>query len=283
MTKIAIASCCKVQMQHDQPAWAAIESENPDQLLLLGDNVYMLNDRWDHAYLRDRYVDQLAVPEFASVISNVPYMAIWDDHDFGVNDSRGAYVSYSRKRRSRDLFHQYLPGAINPDRPRIYTSHVINDVKIIMLDVRTWRTYSNRIDATMLGDDQEQWLWNELQHPHRFTVIGTGSCVSAGADRETWKDFDRFYSEFLNRVPSRTLVVSGDIHKNAFQSHQGFFEATSSGIGRKTKPSGGRPAVPMNNYGIITFGNQRVTIDLRGDQAANQIRKQIRVSNWSLI
>ena len=41
MTKIAIASCCKIQIQPVQPAWSRIKAENPDLLLLLGDNVYM--------------------------------------------------------------------------------------------------------------------------------------------------------------------------------------------------------------------------------------------------
>ena len=42
--KIAAASCAKVQSLPDQPAWAEIQAERPDVLLLLGDNIYLDHD-----------------------------------------------------------------------------------------------------------------------------------------------------------------------------------------------------------------------------------------------
>jgi phosphodiesterase/alkaline phosphatase D-like protein len=57
MTKIAIASCCKISGQNsveNQIAWQKIESEQPDLLLLAGDNVYMrqTGERWQLEQLK---------------------------------------------------------------------------------------------------------------------------------------------------------------------------------------------------------------------------------------
>ncbi len=104
MTRIAIASCCKIQNVGDQPVWSEIEEHDPDLLLLLGDNVYMPNSRWDHGFMEQRYKEQFAEPHFASLIQKVPFLATWDDHDFGINDSRGAYISDSYRRESGRQF-----------------------------------------------------------------------------------------------------------------------------------------------------------------------------------
>ena len=289
MTKIAIASCCKIQMQRDQPAWAEIESEQPDLLLLLGDNAYMLNNKWDHDYLDARYKEQFKEKNFASLIKKVPFLATWDDHDCGVNDSRGGEIADWKRRKSRALFHKYMGGAVAKNRPEVYASYELDDIKIIMLDVRYYRERISRRkpNATLLGAKQEAWLWKELDHSKRYTVIGSGSCIKDGADRETWMDFKQFYKEFRARIADvkRILFVSGDIHRNKFNDHQGFFEAISSGIGRKEKHGkwpNQRTGKPLDNYGIIDFRSNAVTVSLRGRRRKDRIEREIRSSTWTL-
>jgi alkaline phosphatase D len=281
MTKIAIASCCKIsgyKSVENQTAWQTIESKQPDLLLLLGDNVYMRQRgaRWQLDHLEGQYQKQFAEPHFASLLSQTPFMATWDDHDFGPNDSRGdTNRDRPYRERSRDLFHRYMGNSINNNRPEIYCSHVINDVKIIMLDSRYYKTnLFPQPNPTILGAQQEEWLWRELDHNHRFTVVGCGTCLEKGAERDKWSAYQAAYSrlmEKLRQVP-RLLFVAGDIHRNAFYNRDGFFEVISSGIGRKENGK------PLNNYGIIEFGANTVEVKLRGTHYVN---KQIQISDWT--
>ena len=105
MTRIAITSCCRGHSFDEQPVWADIEEEKPDLLLLLGDQIYMNNHEWRHWELDKYYQMQLAEPHFAWLIEKVPFLATWDDHDFGPNDARGAVGSGpANRRKSRNRF-----------------------------------------------------------------------------------------------------------------------------------------------------------------------------------
>lgn len=294
MTHIAIASCCRIQWQRRQPAWRAIAKAKPDLVLLLGDNVYMREykdpARWDHVHLENRYREQFREPDFRALTDTTPFMATWDDHDFGPNDARGALAPAKMRDRSRALFHRYMGRAVGLSRPEIYAAHEIGDVKVIMLDTRY---YAERADpkhpaATPLGRRQENWLWRQLDHDRRYTVIGTGTTLGGNEkDKkyETWRSYREFYARFLAQIKQRrrVMVVSGDIHRNAFTDHGGFFEVTSSGVGRpevlqkKPKLILGKP---LDNYGLITFGGRFVDVALHGRRESDRITARIDTEKW---
>ena len=285
MTKIAIASCCKIQGQHsqrEQPAWQSIEEARPDLVLLLGDNVYMRQSRrrrWDFDQLDETYRRQFNEPHFRSLIDNVPYMATWDDHDFGPNDSRGATEDGRPHRgRSRRLFHQWHDRAINNNRPNVYCSHVIDDIKVIVLDTRYYRTGLRQRHPTILGRTQERWLREELDHDHKFTVVASGTCLIHGGERDKWSAYRDAYARLDEQLKSvsRLMFVAGDLHVNKFNEHDGYFEVISSGIGRLDNRR------PLNNYGLINFRARSVDIELRGRKRRHNIDKRINVSRWSV-
>ncbi|MDN5213253.1 alkaline phosphatase D family protein [Fulvivirgaceae bacterium BMA12] len=288
MTKIAIASCCKIEGKYhvkNQTAWREIEDETPDILLLLGDNVYMKQSRprWNFPHLEEQYKKQFKEPHFYSLINKVPFMATWDDHDFGPNNSRGATsdgIKGGRRDKSRKLFHKYMKDSINDNRPEVYCTHIINNIKIIMLDVRYYRNAAGRRNSTILGDNQEKWLKKELDHKHKFTIVcsGVGFGEKNRGNRDDWSAYEyaskRLEAE-LNKIP-KLFFVAGDIHSNKFKKHGKFYEVHSSGVGRKHR--GDRK--PLNNYGIIDYGSNSVKISLKG---RNKINKEIRISDWKLI
>ena len=80
---IAFGSC--VHQDHEQPIWKAINAENADLFVLLGDNIY--GDTEDMAVLKAKYKKLGANPGFQQLRASTPLVAVWDDHDFGANDA----------------------------------------------------------------------------------------------------------------------------------------------------------------------------------------------------
>ncbi len=282
-TRIAFASCSKIDGQKKQliqPAWSRIAQAKPDLLLLLGDNVYMRQGgpvRWDFKQLGETYQNQFSEPNFLGLIGKVPYMATWDDHDFGPNDSRGD-TSDGRPNRikSRNLFHKYHSAAINANRPNVYCSHVVGDVKIIMLDGRFFRTDRRQSEPTILGAKQEAWLQKELQHGLKYTVVCSGSCLTQGGETDSWLAYPKARQRLLgilSAVP-RVLFLSGDIHRNKFASIHGFHEVISSSVAR-TEDDG-----PRENFGVIDFLSNQVRVELQSLRPADRVSRTIRTSDW---
>lgn len=284
MTKIAIASCSKIggakyTIQKIQPAWKSIEDERPDIVVLLGDIVYMRQSgpRWQLDQLDLQYQEQFKESNFSSLIASVPFMATWDDHDFGPNNACGdTDEDRPFRARSRRLFHQHMKKAINNNRPEVYCSHVVGDVKIILLDGRYYRTGLQHPSPTILGAVQEQWLARELNHGHKYTVVGCGTCLTHGDPNDKWQAYTQAYVRLQNMLAAvpRLLYVSGDIHENKFVSHGNFHEVISSGVGRQENRR------VLNNYGIIDFRAAKVNIQLRGAHASDHA---IRTRDWRVV
>lgn len=272
--KIAIASCAKIQDRPIQPAWKEIEDKKPDLLLLLGDNVYggTFTFSWKkyHKKLEDRYKKQISEENFKSLISKVPYKAIWDDHDFAKGDNgKGALIKDKYKNRSRDLFHKYMNCSTN--LPETYYSFEKDNVKFIMLDVRYYREEPD-VDASMLGKKQEEWLERELKHDKKFTIICSGTTLNSSLFGERWKNYYNYYNRFIELTKSvnNLLFLSGDIHKNKFKNHNHFYEIISSGVARNRK----------DNYAIIELGDDSVNIDLIGNKKDKHI--SIDTNTWKI-
>lgn len=280
--RIAIASCAKIQKQAVQPAWKAIEDVRPDLLLLLGDNVYQNNSKWDGKELELRYQQQMAEPNFASLVSKVPRLAIYDDHDFGPNNVYGvgsSRITPAQKEKSRALFHKYMNCAPNP--PEIYGAKTFGDVKVILLDERFYRTSPSAKNATVLGATQEEWFRSEMKSPGVVTLICSSSPIAAKDQRlDEYPGFLQLLKDVLVTAP-RTLLLSGDIHENQFKFHKklGLFEVTSSGVGRPPILGGD----PLDNYGIIEIDKAQVSIKLSGRRKKDNLSATIRIDSWKTV
>ncbi len=139
LTTIAFGSCNK----HDepQPLWADILAQQPDLWVWLGDNVY--GDTKNMRKLAQKYREQLARPEYQELLTEVPVIGTWDDHDYGVNDGGKAF---GPKEASRDLMLEFLhvpQGRPVWDRQGAYQSYTFGPagqrVKVLLLDTRYFR------------------------------------------------------------------------------------------------------------------------------------------------
>ena len=68
--------------------WNTVASWKPTAFLFLGDNVYIDNPT-RRAVQQYCYYRRQSRPEYRSFVASTPIFAIWDDHDFTVNDGWG--------------------------------------------------------------------------------------------------------------------------------------------------------------------------------------------------
>ena len=78
---IGFGSCLDQDLP--QPIWEEIKAQNPEVFIMLGDNVY--GDTFGNIHKLERaYQKQARTLKKAGL--GFPFMAIWDDHDYGKND-----------------------------------------------------------------------------------------------------------------------------------------------------------------------------------------------------
>ena len=247
--KIAFTSCSNVTRkgQQAQPIWGIIKGQNPDLLLLLGDNVYLGDDGYGAPLKRKmeklaaRYDAQLAEPHFDELVSNTPFLAIWDNHDFGLPGDKfrpgdatveryGAEVPQAFRDASREIFNSKLKSlkhSVAPPSSTVYCAHLFEDesgkkIKCFLLDVRSFqddpsKVYPpNRHHPTLLGEEQENWLLRELES----STAGI-NVICSGIPYRYWKKYPRWFDAF-NKVAakkSKLLFLGGQVHHNEFNTH----------------------------------------------------------------
>ena len=77
----------------------------------------MGDEQFNAENLEDRYEKQLAESHFSKLLCETPYLATWDNHDFGRNDVENLRhkLTDEQKEKSRALFDKYLKkGSLQP-------------------------------------------------------------------------------------------------------------------------------------------------------------------------
>ncbi|MCP4046966.1 MAG: alkaline phosphatase family protein [Gammaproteobacteria bacterium] len=224
---VAFSSCMFPAGVPVQPIWEQIGSYRPDALMLIGDNNYMPNhaaayetdvdtityalQRY-HRYLRD-------VPGLRSLIATTPTYGIWDDHDYGPNNSDR---TFKWRELTLDLFKKYYPNptAGTADTPGIFTSLKIGDAEFFLLDDRYYRDPNNSPGRkAMFGAAQMDWLKSSLMESSAtFKVVVNGGTMLVdrlGAG-EQWANFGNERDDFLEWLSAKEITgvffVVGDWH-----------------------------------------------------------------------
>ncbi|MCF2947882.1 alkaline phosphatase family protein [Paraglaciecola aquimarina] len=267
--KILFGSC--LHQDKEQPIWHAMNAEQADLLVLLGDNVY--GDTEDMAELQAKYSKQWQKPGMQTMLVNTPMIGIWDDHDFGEND---AGLEYPPKEKSRQImldFFKEPSNSLRRTRPDgIYTSYIFGQapmrIQVILPDLRWNRTKLKSVDkqtyltskapknlgpyepqqdklASMLGESQWQWLEKQLQQPADIRIMASSlQLLPEFTGWESWANFPRERQRFLDLLDEykidNLVIVSGDTHwselsKFKRKSNQTLWEMTASGLTEEWK------------------------------------------------
>jgi alkaline phosphatase D len=100
VVRIGLGSCA--HQDSTQGIWKAVLDWKPDLFLHLGDAVYA--DTRDSVEMRKAYQKAKRNVPFQKVREHIPFLATWDDHDYGAND---AGASYPMREASQRLFSNF--------------------------------------------------------------------------------------------------------------------------------------------------------------------------------
>jgi alkaline phosphatase D len=258
--RLAVSSCFGGQYRRENgqtrekrgyrnDSWHLLMKQRPDLQLIIGDIVYA--DSTDYNHLWDSHaLERTANAPFGQSIRTIPTFAVWDDHDYGPNNSDGTAAG---KEQSLRAFHEVYA---NPPRnggggPGIYTSFGWGGVDFFLLDGRYHRTPNDAPEdenKKYLGDEQWAWLIAQLKESKApFKLLVNGSTWHTSKD-DSWRLFPndrrRLFKEMVDNKIDGVVFVSGDIHRCDLPLHypeeeiEGAYfmpEITSSGLGSHGK------------------------------------------------
>lgn len=232
--RVAFTSCVARTGEGTAGAWEDLAKQaNADIILQLGDNHYA--DTTDPDIQRNYYYEQRNLPGFRKATAEAATYGIWDDHDYGPNNS-------DRTARGKELSlrtfkeHWANPSYGEPDNPGIYYSFTRGDVQFIMLDVRYHRDPNNMPETgekTMLGQRQKKWLKEQLlASKAKIKFIASGSEWQLNSHNDSWTSFHEERLEIFNFIHNNeitgVILLSGDRHMTAaYQINGRLIEVTS--------------------------------------------------------
>jgi len=217
--RIAFGSCPKFQDDRVQPIWPVISRFEPDLFFWIGDNIY--GDTLDPDILREEYRRQRDVPGLQPLLHNTSHLAVWDDHDFALNNHDRTNPI---KEQALEVFEDYWanPAYGLPDVPGVFFSSTYGDVDFFFVDDRYYRDPNNDPDTpgkTMLGAAQFQWLREELASStaiFKVIVSGSGFTKAKGEGGDSWAAFlnerDQLFDFIRDQEITGVVLLSGDSH-----------------------------------------------------------------------
>ena len=206
----------------DYHIFKSIAERKPDLMLWLGDNVYYREPDFNTLTgMRHRYTHDRATPELQPLLAATAHYAIWDDHDYGPDDSDGTFV---HKERAWEVFRDFWGNptyGVNGQKG-CTTKFEYADVDFFLLDDRYFRTpdhCDNCPDRTLLGKEQLEWFLSALaasRAPFKMVAVG-GQVLTTSTNNETC--FHYFPAErdtilnFIEKEGIKGVVfLTGDRH-----------------------------------------------------------------------
>jgi len=176
-----------------QDIWKAVAAKKPDLFILMGDNIY--SDSTEPARQRRMYLQFRADRYFRAFGASTPIYAVWDDHDYGKDNS-------------------------DRTQPGIWTRFTAGGAEFFLMDVRYHRSVNSDPDGpakTMLGKEQLAWLQNSLASSKavfKFPVSGSSwNCGGPEAWNHTFTyEYDALVKHLAsNKIPG-VILLGGDQH-----------------------------------------------------------------------
>ncbi|CEG49340.1 mitogen-activated protein kinase [Plasmopara halstedii] len=223
--RVVFGSCA--DENSDPEIFHEIKNKNPFLFLHIGDLHYHNIKVNAVAAFRNSYNSIFASPAGQAMLAmDVPFVYMWDDHDFGPDNSDSTAPG---RNASVQAYHEMVPHyPFGGGRSRSNTVHqafTIGRVRYLLTDLRSGRTPNTAPAAptkTVLGKKQKNWFKNELLQATNDPTIRLIVWVNTMPwldDERKWGHFVHEQQELVNFIKGHGLnkwvpivIVSGDAH-----------------------------------------------------------------------
>ncbi len=298
---VGFGSCLNPGTQPLQPVFSEVLQHRPTAFLFIGDINYMPGRSGHYGEDRDpvRYAmagyhrEVRHVPEIRALMATTPSYGIWDDHDYGPNNSDR---TFAYREETLEMYRRYWPnsGGGTSRAKGIFHKFRIADVEFFMLDDRYHRDPNEAEDRkTMFGPGQIDWLKASLKaSAATFKVVANGNSmvVDFTTRGERWDNFGTERDDFLKWMFAEAITgvvfIAGDWHVGTLnrlyregQDTYPLFELLSSNAAVRTDPISrrtrrgwrGNPQSIAKEYRGFNFGMLRFS----GPAGKRQLTMQI--------
>ncbi len=197
-------------------------------MIWMGDNTYLRSsDYSSKAGIQYRYHTSRQLSQLQPFLHSRPHYAIWDDHDYGPNNSDRNFIF---KKTSLHHFQQYWanPSYGLPGHPGIYTHFQKGDAAFFLTDNRYYRAPNALRDSvnhqpsrkkTYFGSRQLQWLKESLLTSNatfKFIVVGNQFINKANPYEGVRSDYPFTFQQLISFIKKYQIegvvFLSGDRH-----------------------------------------------------------------------
>lgn len=225
-TKMVLGSCAytpprmlRWMTPSKQYIYKHMNEVDANTMLWLGDNHYFLKyEYYHHPRKFKRYVKQRTHLKINRFLKNGwSHYAIWDDHDYGPNNSLS---DYSLKSSSLMLHQAFWPNPYHglANDSGIYTHFSQKEADFFLLDVRYHKTSLQADHRTLLGEKQLNWLLTSIKaskKPFKFIITGS-QFVNDKSSHDAFHHYQEERQKIIDFIKdqkvSGVIFISGDKH-----------------------------------------------------------------------
>lgn len=304
---VAFGSCMYInEPEVDRPGkpygsgytiFESISKKNPDIMIWGGDNTYLRESDWDSKTgIYHRNTHSRSIKEIQPLLAKTQNFAIWDDHDYGPDNSdRSFYNKQITQKAFKDFWANKYYG-MNPNQNEgVFSTFTWGDAQFFLIDGRFFRSPEARITGakTMLGTTQFEWLIDALsasEASFKIVVIG-GQILNTVLDSENYSHFQEEKEKLLQEITANKIkgifFLSGDRHfaemsmltrNNSYPIYDWTVSPLTSGIAsQKVLKEENKYKVPGSAFVQHNFG----TISFLGTQENRQMKLTLFDANGS--
>jgi alkaline phosphatase D len=301
--RFAVVSCANLEAGYFNAYRVINERNDVDAVLMLGDYIYEYetdgyspNPNVDREFepsneiltlddYRMRYSIYHMDEALRKLHQNFPWICVWDDHesandsykDGAENHNAGEGDWETRKLAAQQAYFEWLPIREKaPENYEIFRTFKYGDlVDLIMVDTRLHGRVEqvgatsgelNNSSRTMLGEDQTNWLKDELSNStSQWKVLGNQVMMAPitvfgiPINTDSWDGYpvtrQDLYSHILTNDIDNFVVITGDIHTSwALDLKSG-----SNKVGVEfVTPSVTSPGSPIDGGSVLMLENSHL-------------------------
>lgn len=216
------------------PVFTAVAALDPLMFIHMGDLHYQNISANSPALFHAAFDDVFASTTQHRLYRTVPTAYVWDDHDYGGNNSDGTAAS---KPAAAAVYRSRVPHYPLPHATAIYQTWDVGRVRFVMTDQRSEATPDSATDnasKSMLGATQKTWFKDLISNSPGMLIVWVCPRWFANANHtDSWNNFSTERRELVDHIKAnahgRVVVLEADQHTLAIDDGSHVDHATGGG------------------------------------------------------